>query len=230
MRTMRMTRTILAAALSTGIVSTAATAAAGEEGTGIELGARLGFGLPLGGATGGNGNDLSKVISNMFPIWLDAGYRILPNLYAGLYFMYGFGSVGSDFANNNGCNLPGGGCSVHDTRFGVNGQYHFTIPGPLEPWAGVGFGFEWLGGSVSQGGASGGFGASGFEFIDLQGGLDFKVITNLDIGPFLSLSFAQYDNTSNDGPAGSNSQSIQNKALHEWLMFGVRGTYVIHLF
>ncbi|MBV9945461.1 MAG: hypothetical protein JOZ69_01270 [Myxococcales bacterium] len=56
----------------------------------------------------------------------------------------------------------------------------------------------------------------------------------LGIGPFMALTFDQYDNQSQDGAlfvqgGGSQSNGINNKALHEWLIFGVRGTFVIPL-
>ncbi|MBV9947407.1 MAG: hypothetical protein JOZ69_11200 [Myxococcales bacterium] len=233
MRTKRTMRAVITVGVSTLFICGASgTAGAAPEGTGIEVGARLGFGIPLGGVDGNNGDDLNKTIGNMVPIWLDAGYRVIPNLYVGAFFMYGFGSLGSQASML--CNQPGAGCSVHDTRFGANAQYHITIPGPLEPWIGAGLGFEWLGGSASVNNASGGFGTSGFEFFNLQAGIDYKAMSNLGIGPFLALTFAQYDNQSQDGQlfvpnGGSASMGINNKALHEWLIFGVRGTFVIPL-
>jgi hypothetical protein len=73
----------------------------------------------------------------------------------------------------------------------------------------------------------------GFELINLQGGADFSVAPGFALGPFLSLSVGQYSKASTscsgNGCSAFDSQSddIKEKALHEWLTLGVRGTLVL---
>jgi hypothetical protein len=73
----------------------------------------------------------------------------------------------------------------------------------------------------------------GFEFINLQGGLDFKVAPGLALGPFLSFSIGQYSSASVScsgnacGGFASASDDIDEKAPHQWLLLGVRGTFVV---
>jgi outer membrane protein W len=227
---MRKTAIVLTAAL--GIVTFAGTAAADDGPTGIELGARLGYGIPLGSATGDStvngqtvkGASMSDTISGMIPIWLDAGYRFTPNLMAGIGFLYGFGSVPSSQAE---CSQNGVSCSIHDLMFMIQGQYHIMPVGPLDPWVGLGLGYESLGLSASAGGQSASQSVSSLPFLMLQGGADYKVMPALGVGPFVALSFGQYSSISSDTPNAPTS--IDNKAFHEWLIFGVRGTYDIAL-
>ena len=65
-------------------VMTLASLAQAQEGTGFELGARVGYGVPLGGAAGGPGtpglgeSDLNDIVSGQIPLWVDIGCRALP--------------------------------------------------------------------------------------------------------------------------------------------------------
>ncbi|MCI4354428.1 MAG: hypothetical protein L3K06_03580, partial [Thermoplasmata archaeon] len=102
----------------------------------------------------------------------------------------------------------------------------------------LGFGFEWLEGSWGSsrttgspplGGlnitnfrdAGGGSGLSGWEFVNLQAGLDVRPGAWWGLGPFLMLSFGQFDRFS----APSRSLSIDQTSLHEWFLLGVRGIF-----
>ena len=173
----------------------------------IVLGLRLGYGLPMGNET--EGAALSDRVSGMIPIWLDLGYMVTPNIMVGAYGQYGFASVK---------NCPSGSdCSAHDLRFGVQGQYLVSPGEQLDPWFGLGIGYESLAGSVD--GADGSM--SGLEFANLQAGLDYAVMPDLGVGPFLSMSFGQYSSQSADG----DSSDISQTALHEWLTLGLRGAF-----
>ncbi len=214
-----------------------------EEDTGLALGVRLGFGLPLGNADGESGDGLSQIISDEVPIWIDAGYRFTPNWFVGGYFMYGLGFLGGGLTGPSiGCGQGTIACSIHDVRAGVEAAYHVLPAGRLDPWFGLGIGYDWLGGSVSFVDANGmnqsfGVGDHGWEFVNIQAGLDIKkVMPNLGFGPFVAFTLSQYDTESvkaNDNTdtsvISSSSQSISNTSLHEWLMFGVRGEYDIQL-
>jgi hypothetical protein len=225
------------------------SAPAGEF-TGLALGVRLGVGLPLGDATGAAADGLSSIISAEVPVWFDAGYRFTPNWFLGAYFMYGFGFLGSGATDTNGaiavalgapCGQLSLSCSIHDMRAGIDAAFHILPEGRLDPWLGLGVGYEWLGGNISyvdvnNVNQSFGVGDKGWEFVNIQAGLDIKkVFPNLGFGPFAALTFSEY--SSAEVPSGnqttgiisSSSVSVQNTSLHEWLMFGVRGEYDIQL-
>jgi hypothetical protein len=201
-----------------------------------EFGARLAFGIPLGNVSGGNGDELDHSFSNaVVPLWLDAGFRFASNWYVGGSFSYGISSV-SNQAFAGSCQNPGVGCSGSDIRFGVNGQYHVIPDGRFDPWFGLGFGYEWasltgtLDAAHSNTGAAvtNSSGSSGWEFVNFQGGLDFRLLNGtLGIGPFLTFAVSQYSSksTPSDNNGGTTGSSISNQALHEWFLFGVRGDY-----
>ena len=203
--------------------TTSATALAMED-SGVDLGVRLGYGIPLGEAA--ENADLNDLVTGQVPIWIDAGYRITPNWVVGLYFQYGFA-----FLADNVC-PSGTDCSAHAIRVGLQGQYRFMPREKVNPWLGLGIGYEWLGGSVSipspVGSVDVSLDAHGFEFVNFQGGADFQVGDGIGIGPFLSFSLGEYSRGSFDvtGPAtASGSDDIENQALHEWLTLGVRGAF-----
>ena len=67
--------------------------------------------------------------------------------------------------------------------------------------------------------------------MDRGAGLDFPVGLG-GIGPFAAVTFAQYDTTSTSCSGScalfdEESEEIDDKTLHQWLFFGVRGTFVL---
>jgi hypothetical protein len=207
---------------------------------GFELGARLGYGIPMGKAEDDDNSDLSDGISGMIPLQLDVGYRVIPELSIGGYVMYGFGFTGDDISRtcDDADNVVGVtvSCSARDVRLGLQAQYHFLPKKKLDPWLGVGLGYEWLTFGIDASGAGSERDVSitgkGFEFVNLQGGLDFKVASGLALGPYLSFSVGQYSSTSSSCSGActgfdSSSEDIENKALHQWLLLGIRGTFVV---
>jgi hypothetical protein len=226
-----------------GVVTTttppaSAVADAGASWMAFEFGLRLAFGLPLGSASGGNGNDLNHFVSNMFaPLWLDAGARIASNWYVGASFVYGLTSLSNQIFQGQ-CSQPGFGCSSNDTRLGINAAYHVLPDGKYDPWFGAGFGYEWVSftetldaaHSASGSAVTSSSGADGWEFFNLQAGLDFRLLNGaLGVGPFVTLTFDQYNHASSEVPGNTTGattgSSIQDQALHEWVLFGVRGDY-----
>lgn len=193
--------------------------------SGIELGVRVGYGLPLGSAYGFPGQPntkLSDLISGMIPFWADVGYRIDPNWYVGGFFQFGLGFVPSG-------SCPGISCSENDLRFGLNVHYHFLPAATFDPWVGIGAGYEIWNFSASSGGVSGSASTNGWEFGNAQLGLDYKFSPEFGVGPFVTFTVAQFANASASVQGISISQSITNKTLHEWLIFGLRGVFDLTL-
>jgi hypothetical protein len=205
----------------------AVTARADDHGTGFEAGLRAGYAIPLGKVRGNSNTDLNDVITDQIPLWLDVGYRAVPELFVGLYGQYGFGFVGE-----GGCG-SGVDCSAVDTRLGVQVHIHPAPESSADGWLGIGFGYEWMTVNASGMGVEVSGTLHGFELLNLQTGVDIKVAENFRVGPAVSFSLGQYGATSLScsssvggcGPITDQSDSISNKALHEWLFFGVRGVY-----
>jgi len=202
---------------------------------GIEIGVRLGYGIPKGAVASGPGSDLSLGIKGMIPVQVEAGYRVIPALLVGAYFQYGFGLLGdtiSSACNSTQAQAANMGCSVRDLRLGVQAHYHFLARERLDPWLGLGIGYEWLGFSVSA--SSQGVSASslstirGFEFVNFQGGLDFSIADHVVLGPVVSLAVGKYSTDSTSSSFGTDTSSdITDPALHYWLILGVRAAYIL---
>jgi hypothetical protein len=215
------------------VATFAGTAAADVTATGIELGLRSGYSIPMGTLANGNAANpnasisQSDIFSGKIPFWFDAGYRATPNFYVGLFFEYGLVFIPNN--NTTGCGTGGVSCSGHDLMYGIDAHYHFIPDGPLDPWLGLGFGYESITASASGTNASGDLTFTGFQFVDFQLGADYKFFPNLAVGPFAMFSLGQYSSISQSSGSLSGSQDIQNKAMHEWLTIGIRGEYDINL-
>lgn len=197
---------------------------------GFELGLRSGYGLPVGGAFGsrvagapvGIVTEVKDLIRAQVPIWIDLGYRLRNGLYLGVY-----GEVGPGV--QSGCTPPN--CHLFNLRAGFNARYHFRAGRRVEPWMGLGLGYELLfiqvtppidspGTFVTTGALH------GFEFLNAQVGIDFRVTRQAVLAPFFSCAVSQYqrlDNRFDGGPVFSTSNF--DKPIHAWLLFGLRGAY-----
>jgi outer membrane protein W len=238
-----MARSIAIAAMGVAVFGVSATALAQEESSGaaaavstdsaepgkVHLGLRLGYGIPLGNAAGASDvpgdqdSKLSDVYSGMIPIWLDVGYFVTPNIMIGLYGHYGIAMI----ADNEDACPEGADCSGSVIRFGLQGQYHLSRGQSLDPWFGLGVGYELASGTISGGGSDVTITYKGFEFVNLQAGADFKVADSVAIGPFASFSLGQYSSVSIDPelPLVGSGGDIENTSMHEWLTLGVKGSF-----
>jgi len=188
---------------------------------GPELGLRAGYGVPFGSTA--EGYDLKGNLSGLIPVWLDVGYRLNPHIFLGGFFQFGFG------LSPEGC---GGSisCSQSNMRFGLQAHYHFLPAKIYDPWIGIGAGYEILNQTVSGnffGPFSGSGSASGFEFGNVQAGLDLKIAKGFTLGPFATFTLARFssgDLSLSEAGTTTTISGIQNKALHEWLMFGLKAT------
>ncbi|HMJ16410.1 MAG TPA: outer membrane beta-barrel protein [Polyangiaceae bacterium] len=221
-------RTLLTSALfGLTILSLCETAAAQE--SGFEAGLRTGYGVPFGeGAE--DAQDISDAISGIIPLWIDVGYRVTPNVFVGAYFQYGLGFEGEDI--EDACDLDGIDCSVSSHRLGAQLHYHFSPRRSADPWLGLGFGYEWYNAHVEAGDGELSASISGFEFANLQGGVDFYPGEHFYLGPFVSFSLDQYDSldvecsgAGNEFCDGFGDGDIEDKSIHNWFVVGIRGGY-----
>jgi hypothetical protein len=192
---------------------------------GLQLGLRTGYGLPFGKLYGDA--NVRGDVNGIIPIWVDAGYRINPSIYVGAYGSFGFGLMNT----GNECGMAGVSCSAYDVRVGVNAQLHIRPKTSVDPWVGLGFGYEWLHAKASSSGASISQTLRGFELLGLQIGTDFELDEMFKLGPFIGYSIGQFGygtKTQKDSLTdASSSLGIANMALHQWLTLGLRGVFNI---
>lgn len=190
----------------------------------FQLGARVGFAPAMG--DGFKDSPMSDGIKSQIPLQLDALYKVMPDLAVGGYFSYGIGQIG-----DAGCDVSGVDCSASVMRFGVQGLYTFNqVKAPLVPWAGLGFGYEIAKGTAKFGGEKFEETDSGFEFVNLQVGGDYKVNEQFSVGPYLQFSVSQYSKvkaTDSSAPEENFDGDVPSdaKALHQWFGFGVAGKF-----
>lgn len=121
----------------------------------FEMGARLGYGLPFGAldATPPGGQDSSermrRLLVGQVPLWLDVGVRLQERFFVGGYVQYGIGILPKDVSDacdtlQTEVEAAGGSstCKGFDTRLGAEFLYHLMPSGDVDPWLGVGIGYE----------------------------------------------------------------------------------------
>ena len=196
--------------------------------TGLELGLRTGYGLPIGAADGGTRMD--DMITGIVPLWVDVGYRFSPSTYGGLYFQHGFGSLNTDSGKpESACTSPGVSCSTSDVRFGFDLDVHLAPANTFDPWLGFGTGFEIQTYTATGPAATATLHTFGLEYLNLQIGGNWNVTPALAVGPFVSFSLDEFktidlSTTSGQAPPGTNGD-IADTRVHEWFVLGIRSTY-----
>jgi hypothetical protein len=183
--------------------------------TKFEAALRVAFSLPFGMTANGDVS-LSDAASFTIPIGVDVGVRLGGILFLGGYFQYGFfGSPGATACSS-------ASCSSNTVSVGVEFLFHPLGNAAVDPWFGFGSGWEWLNFNASGPGGTGSAQYSGWEFVNLQVGLDFAIGSLLKLGPYAAFSVGQYSSVRVTLNGGSASGDVTDKALHEWLSFGVR--------
>ena len=165
--------------------------------------------------------DLANLFSGRLPFAFDLAFRA-PNVFVGLFASY---AILFPSSNQGTCGTGGSGCSGHEFQFGGNVHCHFAPREGVDPWVGLGIGYEWVTLSVTQG-TNVDLALEGIQFVNAQLAVDFKDSNrSFGFGPFLMASVGQYDSLSASGGAQNISVDIANKTLHEWITFGLRGAY-----
>lgn len=208
----------------------------------VTLALRAGYAIPRGEAANLGGLGAFRqgdLFGNLFPIQLDVSWRLASRLSAGLFLSYGTGTQGQ-LLRNLLCSQYA--CSrVTDVRFGVQGNWSMGPKGPVEPWLGVGAGIE-----------EARFNADNVTFasgspppapayltddiraayrgwaIHAEAGADWRVRTDLLIGPYLQVMLGQYRvQDVRFGPAGTvpGNGGIPSNNPHEFVSVGVRARY-----
>ncbi|HSP19902.1 MAG TPA: hypothetical protein VLQ79_10320 [Myxococcaceae bacterium] len=191
----------------------------------FEAGLRAGVAFPIGNAVGPRtdapaGTPLSDLVSWGLPLQLDAGARVGP-VFVGGYLSWAYGKPGRAFT---GATSP----SASDVRFGFEVLWHFAPDRAVDPWAGLGVGYEWLNLNVTgPSGTAVSASFRGFEWVNLQVGVDIALGRIWRIGPFLQARVGQYDAGSLGivTPTGAQPSAISDlpsKAAHAWFDVGVR--------
>jgi hypothetical protein len=201
-----------------------------EPHTGFQAAFRTGLLFPVGDATAATSDSLGSRYAWQVPLVVDLGAKIIESLFVGAYLGGSLGSTGSDSALEAACNDDDDdlendiSCSSYTARAGLEAIYGFQPGERVNPWVGYGFGFESASATLTDNerGYSETVSMSGFTFAQLSAGLDLRH-PSVGAGPFVEGAVGQYTKSSTeiDGERTS-SGPIDERALHTWLMFGLR--------
>lgn len=182
----------------------------------VVLALRFGYGMPFGDAQGSV--PLDELFSSMLPFGIEAGYRVSDRVVLGAFFQYAFLGVGEREA----LLCPGLECSANDLRIGVQAHFHFRPGRRVRPWAGLGSGYEIATVSADQELT---YAFKGIEFANLQGGADFELSPGLAVGPFATLSIAQYSVSVFASDQPTFTTEIDDASTHYWFVAGARAAF-----
>jgi hypothetical protein len=183
----------------------------------FQLGAKLGYSIPMGDAV--KDSKYTDGISAQIPIGFDLAWRF-GNFSPGVYFDLAPSLLGKNLKDS--C-TGGVSCNALGLRFGIQGNWAFSPGEPMSPWVGARFGTETVAVVQDQGGqkATTAFGGYGFG---VQGGLDFN-FGILGVGPYVGLEMNKYTKVSTKLPGSStetNSIPSGDQTWHQFLSFGAR--------
>jgi hypothetical protein len=191
---------------------------------GFALGLRLAYAHPLGELV--KGGDLEDFVRGVVKGQLDLDYGLSPSSAIGLYLAVGGGLLPDSLKST--CDQGGADCKLLSIESGMAVTYRILPDALVDPWFSANLGLEWLRNAIdsSLGGGSTSF--LGIAFgpsvgADVQlGGFAF--------GPYFSPQFGYFmrGKVKNDFAIleGFNgSAKIDDRAIHYWLNFGLRGRY-----
>jgi hypothetical protein len=193
-----------------------------EERTTFEAGFRAGVGFPLGNLS--SGKKLTDWVTLALPLTFELGARIFGKYEIAAMGQYAIGAV--DSTTGSGCYTGNNACSASIGQIGVEFLYHPLGLAAVDPFIGVGVGYEWLVVRATVEGRNYDQALGGFNWAILQGGVDLSLGKGFRVGPYGLVSLGQYQSSNFTVPTPSGPQSgstsIANPAVHLWLSVGLR--------
>jgi hypothetical protein len=151
----------------------------------------------------------------------------------GGYLQYGFGFT-SDGAERGFCSRPGYRCPSSVVRWGGDVRFRLLPHRRWDPWLGVGMGYEEGSTDIHPSDyESPPLGevrvtVSGFEYVHLEAGVDYRLFGNFAVGAFAAMTVAHYshETITRSGQGSPSTMSIPGHNTHEWILFGMRSSYL----
>ena len=183
--------------------------------SGFALNFRFGYAIPGGtayDAADGSSVSQSDVYSGAVLGELDLGWRFSPNW--GLNFYLGLGAA--QLSSNSG-----GSGSHAEVQAGIEGEFHVLPFGMVDPWFGLGVGYEAVGFKDSLNpDITYAIGGAAFR---AEFGADFRLGSHFVVGPLVTGNFGWYSSASATDSSGSSvTVNFDSSTMHEWFTFGAR--------
>lgn len=188
----------------------------------ISLSWRVGWTIPNGNAfatASGPVRLASQFAGQLVPIHVDAGFLLRRRLVLGGYLEWSH-----VFVNGHGggpaeqvCHSAGAtSCSGASVRLGAQALVKLLADRVVEPWVGIGAGYEFLWYTADAKGEAVRSRKYGGWDLTAQAGLDLRIArylrADLKIGPYGSVSLGQY------------GLDVERRATHQLVQLGLRGT------
>jgi hypothetical protein len=209
------------------IVAPAVAQVADADPTGIEVGARIGYGRALGSRV--EGARLEDTWDGAWPLALDIGYRLTPHLYLGGTLIYMPLQLDK---THLGCNTElvdgPGDCSGSAARLAFDAQW-LLARSWYATWIAAGFGVERMTINYRSGCLDGPFSTedTGVEFGHLEIGIGARLQPGLVIGPFVQYAAGMFLASTISGSCRRGGSDIPDKAVHGSVLWGLRVTYTV---
>jgi hypothetical protein len=188
---------------------------------GLQLGARIGYALPVGTIAQSNGAaHLSDLETASIPIGIDVGYRFTPHLYAGGTIAWGPG-ISPNSANT--CPSPIS-CFRQNAELRLDARLYFARDGRVHWWTSGGAGWEVATFAQSNQGSTITSTLTGPVFANLQIGFEFQR-GNQALGPYFGVAFAEFLSKGVNPSNPPVPTWLPDPGLHTWLTLGLRGSY-----
>jgi hypothetical protein len=190
----------------------------------LSVSLRTGYAMPMGWLRAGQPirdtpENVEDMHTGMVPLWLDAQVWVARSLSVGPSVQAGWTYL------RGGC-PEGFSCRGRVLRLGVGAEWHPRRGEPLDPWLGLGAGYEWASQRFSTEGESLGFTFRGVELANLQGGADWRLGSSpFQVGLFGTLSLGRYGHLSVEANDRQGQEGLRDKATHAWLFVGGRVRY-----
>lgn len=167
------------------------------------------------------GDNLSARYGWQVPLLVDAGFKLQKPWFLGLYGGVGFGTLGSGNEAEQACSDQGVECSTLSYQFGVQAQYHFAASDRLNPWLGMGGGYEVFRQSLSYADYSETQQTAGIALVKLALGLDYRAA--FGFGPFVEVSLGRFQSTRTEIDGNEAHEGpVEPGAFHGFFTIGAR--------
>lgn len=217
-----MTRNLFAALT---LIALAAGPARADEASGLALGLRTSYGVPLGEA--GDGSSLRSLTTGAVPVQIEAGWRFDEHWLAGAYFAWGPTVVGGGARSALRAQGARDVSGHFEQRLGLQAIYTVLPDRRFAPWIGLAVGYEWTRYADAKlaDGRETELGLGGPE-ATLQVGGDYRVAPRFSVGPFAAFSVGRYHSRLVWVEDGSDTtSSVNDRGTHGWIHLGVKGTF-----
>ncbi len=190
----------------------------------VALDLKVGYALPVGdvwvASPWNPAWSMTSVWTGAVPVEVAARYRFTPNISVGPYFQWG-----PAFTTSTGFDSISGSSGT-TMRLGLELVYGITPDAGMNPWVSYGTGWEWTRYSGTKSGQSAAVTVDGWEYLNVQAGLDFNVAKAFAAGPYVGFSAGTYSSIVASGASTGwgGSVELSARSFHGWFQFGVKGT------